>query len=317
MYWNWFDFFLVLQSVTDFILTYAISNGAGSSTFMRVLRLLKLGKILRVFRAVRFLRDLSVMIIAISNCLSALFWAFCVLALVLYVFALMMVQTMTGYLQELESRSELDDHTRDQVNKYFSSVEATILNLFMCTTGGFNWEEMYAVSKMSGTMMNAAFIFFMGFFGFAVMTILSGIFIEKALAAAQPDRESMALEQRRLEDAEALEMKKLLLAMDKDNSRTLTLKELVDASEDLYVKAYLRKLGLDTHDMVMFFNLMSQQSRTSELPLEDFLQKLGRMKGGATAMDLQSLMFEVSILRNQVDVIFHWGDRPSVSSGPV
>merc|ERR1719183_2894456 len=104
---------------------------------MRLFRLMKLGKILRLFRAIRFLRDLSVMIIAIINCMSALFWAFNVLALVLYVFALMMVQFMTGYAQE--HKDQMDLEIREGLDTYFGSVEGAVLSLFMCATGGINW----------------------------------------------------------------------------------------------------------------------------------------------------------------------------------
>jgi len=298
MAWNWFDFILVCQSLLDVILTYVVATSGGSATFMRLLRLMKLGKILRLFRAIRFLRDLSVMIIAIINCLSALFWAFNVLALVLYVFALMMVQSMTGYVQE---HDDLDATTRHQVDYWFGSVQQATLGLFMSATGGISWIEMYDVVKLGGWLVSTAYIFFIGFFGFAVITILSGIFIEKALVAAQPDRESMALEQRRREEEEALELKDLILSMDRDQSGTLTLEEFMAASQDLYVKAYLRSLGLDIQDATMFFTLLTKMSGSDELKIEDFVQRLARMKGQASAMDLQTLMFEVSMIRKKID----------------
>jgi len=318
MYWNIFDFVLVMQSMSDIVLTYLISSGGGSVTFMRLLRLLKLGKILRLFRAVRFLRDLSVMIVAIMNCMIALFWAFTVLALVLYVFALMMVQSMTGWRQEnlLNDRTTLPDEMDYNVRKYFDSVEKCILFLFMSATGGISWIEMYEVVQLGGALVSIAYIFFIGFFGFAVITILSGIFIEKALSASAPDRESMALEQRRQEEQEAEQMKDLILSMDVDNSGTLTLEEFSAAADDLYVKSYLRSLGLDIHDGVMFFSLLTSLSGVEELDIEDFVKRLGRMKGTATAMDLQSMMFELSIFRkdfaDQKLIIKAMGDKMGI-----
>lgn len=295
--WNWFDLILVLQSMSDVILTYIVSAEGGSATFLRLMRLLKLGKVLRLFRAIRFLRDLSVMIVAIMNCMMALFWAFCVLALVIYVFSLMMVQTMTFWRQE---NPTLDPETQADVDKFFGSVQSAGLGLFLSTTGGINWIDMYSVVNMGGTIVSVAFLFFIGFFGFAVITILSGIFIEKALAASQPDRDTQALEQRRNEEYEAEEMKGLIMQMDEDESGTLTMEEFLAATEDIYVRSYLRSLGLEIHDGVMFFKLLCSLSGTDDLPIDDFCSRLGRMKGNATSMDLQSLMFEVSILRKQV-----------------
>ena len=58
-----------------------------------------------------------------------------------------------------------------------------------------------------------------------MLNILTGIFLEKATAAAQPDRESLALEQRRNNDRIAQELLELLVEMDKDDSGTVTLEE--------------------------------------------------------------------------------------------
>jgi hypothetical protein len=151
-----------------------------------------------------------------------------------------------------------------------------------------------------GAFEAMAFIFFIGFYGFAVVTILSGIFIEKALAAAQPDRESMALEQRRVDESDTMQLKTLLRTIDCDRNGRLTYEEFTAALEDLHVQAYLRSLGLAVNDAAMFFNLLVQQSGTNELQIEDIAQRMCRMKGNATAMDLQSLMFETSIIRKLV-----------------
>lgn len=302
--WNWFDLILVMQALSDVVLTYIVSQAGGSATFLRLMRLLKLGKVLRLFRAIRFFKDLSVMIVAIMNCMMALFWAFCVFGLVIYMFALLMVQTMTLWRQDQEGDgASLDPEVVSAVKRYFGSVQAASLGLVMSTTGGINWIDMYTVIELGGGIPSAAFLFFIGFFGFAVITILSGIFIEKSLAASLPDRESQALEQRRAEEMECQEMKDMFMQMDEDGSGTLTIDEFMAACEDIYVKSYLRVLGLEIHDGVMFFKLLCSLSGATELPIEDFVQRLGRMKGSASAMDLQSLMFEVSILRKQMQRI--------------
>merc|ERR1719231_723886 len=138
---------------------------------------------------------------------------------------------MTMWRQgKIESDADIQGETLDKVNHYFGSVEAAGLGLFMSTTGGISWVEMYEVVVLGGGIVSFAYLFFIGFFGFAVITILSGIFIEKALAASQPDREAQALEQRRNEESECEEMRKLIQQMDADGSGSLTLPEFVKAS---------------------------------------------------------------------------------------
>jgi hypothetical protein len=210
----------------------------------------------------------------------------------------MLVQSLSAYRSD--NKDTMDDNLRRQIEEFFGSLEQTALSLYQCTTGGMNWIDIYRIVSKVGAFETTAFIFFIGFFGFAVVTILSGIFIEKALCAAQPDRESMALEQRRLDESETAQLKDLLSTIDKEKRGKLRLEEFTCALDDMHVQAYLRSLGLAVNDANMFFHLLVNQSGTDELPIDDFAQRMCRMKGNATSMDLQSLMFEVSLIRKMV-----------------
>jgi hypothetical protein len=223
--------------------------------------------------------------------------AFITLALILYVFALMLVQSMTA---QRADNDNLNPRVESGIVKYFGSLERTALTLYMCTTGGISWIEVYEIVEAVGALEILAFMFFIGFFGFAVVTILSGIFIEKALIAAQPDRESMALELRRTDEQETHQLKDLLASMDNDKNGRLTFDEFSSALEDMHVQAYLRSLGLAVNDAAMFFDLLAHQSGSGDLPIAELSQRMCRMKGTATSMDLQSLMFEVSVIRKLI-----------------
>merc|ERR1719316_525018 len=102
---------------------------------------------------------------------------------------------------------------------------------------------MYTTLSIVGRMEAAAFIFFVGFFGFVVLTILSGIFIEKALVAAQPDHETMLLEQRRNENQDAKELKDLITQMELSNADTMTLEEFERSATDTGVQAFFNQSG--------------------------------------------------------------------------
>ena len=56
--------------------------------------------------------------------------------------------------------------------------------------------------KLSGPVYSAGFLFFVGFFNFAVFNILTGLFVEHAMKCAEPDDDEMIFEQRKQEQIE-------------------------------------------------------------------------------------------------------------------
>jgi len=301
MSWNLFDLVLTLQGVADIVLTHGVTVDHGHVQFMRLVRLVKLGKILRLFRAVSWLRDLRVMAQSITHCVGAMFWAFVMLALILYIAALFFVQMMRGHLQERDGT--IDDETVSMIYNYFGSIGQGVLTLYQSASGGLDWENVYAIVSRSGPFTSTGFIFFIWFFNFAVINILSGIFIEKALYAAVPDREQLSLEHRREEERDVAHLTELISSMDTKKTGKISLQNFLLQAHDPYASAYLRTLGIRIEDASMFFHLLQRVLGSEELPIEDFVGRLVRMKGTAKSLDLQSVAFEVSLMRRTINEI--------------
>lgn len=293
--WNVFDMVLVVQATLDAIMTYALGGDAGNITFMKLLRLLKLAKILRLFRAVRMLTELRIIFASITNSFCGLFWAFVTLALILYIFALMFVQGLTGYvIDEGVNVGPINE----QIKYYFGSVQTAALTLYKCTSGGLNWHDMYVIVSEAGPIASAQYIFFIGFFNFALLNILTGIFMEKALQASQPERDMLMLETRKAEEKEVQGLMAVFKRMDLDGSGTLTHEEYLEGAQDKNVQAYLKSLGLNTESAEMFFSVLEQMTGCGDVPVADFVEGCGRMKGYATAMDMQCMAYQVKHIRN-------------------
>merc|ERR1719272_1582917 len=121
-----------------------------------------------------------------------------------------------------DTADTMDPTTRTEVYTYFGSVGQSILTLYQSASGGIDWAEVYIVVAKSGTIAATGFIFFIWFFNFAVVNILSGIFIEKALEAAVPDREQLALDKRRAEQRDVNNLTELITAMDEDSNGNIS-----------------------------------------------------------------------------------------------
>merc|ERR1711976_742791 len=109
----------------------------------------------------------------------------------------------------------------------------------MSTTGGIDWEETYLVMDSLGTFYGIVFVWYVTFFTFAVMNILTGIFVENATKLATPDREHLMLQQRRKDEQDASELRELCMAMDEDGSGSLTRDEFMVKIRDDKVARFL------------------------------------------------------------------------------
>lgn len=119
-----------------------------------------------------------------------------------------------------------------------------MLTLYMAVTGGSDWVIYYDILYELGSFTPLLFVGYTFSFAFAIFNILTGIFVERAVAANMPDREQqIVLERQRLrEQADVLrdlfscswagldELFQVAKGMDLDSSGTISLDERLGLS---------------------------------------------------------------------------------------
>lgn len=268
--------------------------------FARMVRLLKLGKIFRIVRAFRFLKDLRVMLASILSSFQSLMWSFVLLIIFLFMVSLIFVQLLAGHLIELNDGGQLPEEYSRSVNKHFGGVGQSMLSLYQATTGGIDWIDLYEIVSKEGAMSCMTMVFFVAFWHFSMLNIVTGLVMEQAVRNATPDREELMLEQRRAENQTASQLKDLFVQMDKNGDMTLSLEEFVEFLGDTQIRTYVASLGLSIQDAEMFFRVLRNVTGNDELPISDFVEHCSRMKGYAMAIDLHQLTFEVKVLRREL-----------------
>jgi len=190
-----FDLSLVGLSIPD-MLYEVLQDGAssgGSFTWLRLLRLLKMMKMLRVVRVMRFFRVLRMMLESITDGLTTLFWSILLLALVMYIFGLCFLQALSGYLLETPS-DQVRSQVVDDIDTYWGGVATSTTTLYLAITGGADWEVLAGPVKETGNIYYLLFLFYIAFTSFAVLNVLTGMFVETANAVAQEDEEQVSTE---------------------------------------------------------------------------------------------------------------------------
>lgn len=293
--WNIFDLFLVLFSIYDQLLSDLGSDGGDGGgvnlTFMRSFRVFKMAKILRAVRAMRFITELRLMLNSIVGSVISLFWSFVMLLFIFYIFSLIFVQGTITYLLDNPEVISSDSHTN--ISKHFGSVQEAIMSLVKATTGGNDWDVFYETLVLTGTMNAALFIFFIGFFQIALLNVLTGIFVENAMKLAQPDPYTQALNDRKRDLQEAEELKEVCASsLDKNKSGKVSPEDFEKEIHHGRLRAHLRVLGLDIKEPRKFYSILRSASGSDHVDIDSFVAGCMKLKGFATAIDLQSLMCE-------------------------
>eukprot|EP00747_Dinoflagellata_sp_TGD_P092494 gnl/TRDRNA2_/TRDRNA2_165429_c1_seq1.p1 gnl/TRDRNA2_/TRDRNA2_165429_c1~~gnl/TRDRNA2_/TRDRNA2_165429_c1_seq1.p1 ORF type:complete len:351 (+),score=73.71 gnl/TRDRNA2_/TRDRNA2_165429_c1_seq1:213-1265(+) len=263
-------------------------------TFLRMIRLTKLFRAFRVLRVIRMLSEMRTMVAAIAGSLRSQVMCYAIMGFCIFFFCLIFSEGVTTYLARAERRGEDVD---ELVIMYFGTFSAIAISLFEACTGGSDWEQYYnTLHKHIGKMYAYLFIFYIAFFTIVVFNVITALFIDAAMRIASMDRDSIIFSQQRKESSEFTDMMKLCRGMDSDNSGTISWKEFKTHIRDKKVKAYLAAIGLDISDAQMFFETLAVTSGSGNVDIESFVQGSMRMKGLATALDMQCVMCQNKLM---------------------
>eukprot|EP00439_Symbiodinium_sp_Y106_P069000 s554_g11.t2 len=263
-HWNCFDFLICATSACDVL---GLALPVGGVSFARSLRVLRVAKILRVIRMLRFLREVRIMLICMMGSIVSLFWAFETWheEMAPYLAANEAVDAPDKCPGGPEDPSELWACQRYYFRTIFSSMHV----LGMASTGGKDWEEVWKLISPVGWDTAGAFLFYMVFFMFAVMNIITGVF------------EAMLEHMRQLRsDVEYLTA--IMELIDKDQAQKFSELEAHSAhGHDLLalIEYSLRSIGVDMRMPERYFATLASLSDKKELSIKELVYKIVDMKG--------------------------------------
>jgi hypothetical protein len=243
-------------------------------------------------------KELATLLDSFKQSCESMFWCFVMLVFLLYIFALIVVQGMSGLL--LVSGASLDFHELTDIEESFGSVSQTMLTLYMSVTGGDDWSMYYQVASLAGAWYSLLFIFFTFFFTQALFNILAGVFVQKALLASKPDRDDLVLDQIRKRKKEEEEFRQLCRRLDQNNDG-ISYPEFVESMSNELMVSYMSSVGLEVHDVELFFRIVAGDCSLKEVvDIDQFVAGCMTMRGSATALDMRKQMFEMNALSRQL-----------------
>eukprot|EP00435_Cladocopium_sp_Y103_P034463 s1481_g8.t3 len=118
-------------------------------------------------RIFRFVMALRMLITSIMHTLKSLFWAMVLLVLIIYAFAVLLAQVVNDHTVDQGESNQLGIDDAAAAERYFGSVQNTMLTLFMSISAGVNWEAVLAPLKTISLVWVFVYLFFIAFTYFA------------------------------------------------------------------------------------------------------------------------------------------------------
>lgn len=275
--WNMLDATLVAFQIVEvcFQLSATSSDAGPNISFMRILRILRLVRVMRLVRVVRYISELRTIIASVFNSLKALFFTILLISLLIYTMSIALTQLVTEYCSD-------ENHApgEAELKVHFGSISWSSLVLFQMITNGIDWAEVATpLTNYISPFMAPCLCLYIAFTQFAMLNVITGVFVESALASDLEEKDCNMVG--RLMD----------FLSESSNPGEISWDEFHARLEDPTIQLYFKSVDLDPREARSLFMLLDTD-RTGTVDAEEFIMGCLRLRGGAKAIDLATLMYE-------------------------
>jgi hypothetical protein len=294
------DILIVFLSIVDSIVEAIVGSTSvtGDVTLLRVLRVVRLVRIAKFIRVMHFFREFRMMVFAILGSLKSLLWVILILSITFYVFGIVFT---TATLQHLRTSEKLS--LEGTLHKSFGTLDRSFLTLYMAMSGGQDWGMFYDCLAPLAFQYRMFFLLFMAFALFAVVNIVTGVFVEAAMQANIKDRDVIVHEELETKKTYLDAMRGIFEEMDVDGSSCLSLDEFQKRLDDDRVIAYFQHLQLDVSEACTIFKLLDAD-RSGEVSIDEFLGGCWKLQGASRSLDLKIMQCQVKYLTEGFDLMY-------------
>lgn len=294
--WNVLDFILVLSAVIE--LALFASTAVVDVSFFRLLRILRAFRTLRLFRMFRVLSGLRLMVDAIFSSLLPLIWTSLFLAILIFVFAVMLQFGVTNHLLTATANESL---LVEQLRTHFENLAHTMLTLFMSIAGGLSWAEVVSLLlEFERPWFGLLFVVYIGVMFIFVLNIITGVLVNNVVESARQESEQ---EQER-KSRYLRDIRGLWRQMDENNQGFLTRQEFNKALTTPHIQEQFERLNAELTDCATFFESLDHDG-DGTVELEEFVVGLMRVTFKSNMVDSQTLLRENRKAKRQASKLAH------------
>eukprot|EP00927_Polykrikos_kofoidii_P086267 TRINITY_DN9615_c0_g1_i1.p1 TRINITY_DN9615_c0_g1~~TRINITY_DN9615_c0_g1_i1.p1 ORF type:complete len:691 (-),score=135.03 TRINITY_DN9615_c0_g1_i1:107-1915(-) len=275
--WNLFDLCIVLSQLVDTILTLFTSSGTSKGMkALRIVRIVRLLRLLRLARLIRFFRifmELRMIATTLIGTMRSLFGALGVYAVVIYLASICVTEQVTAARQQL-IETGAGDSIHPEVEQYFGTLSATMMTLYQSSMNGVLWgKPMEELSSTVSDMLAPIFCFYIAFVFFAMVNVITGIFVKQSMEAAQEAQD----------DAMVLQINGLFNSQNVFGNFSYDEFETVIKSPEM--SALFKAINIDVSEASLLYRLLDENG-DGMLDYEEFINGALRLRGPAKSLEL-------------------------------
>eukprot|EP00746_Dinoflagellata_sp_MGD_P047411 gnl/MRDRNA2_/MRDRNA2_21693_c0_seq1.p1 gnl/MRDRNA2_/MRDRNA2_21693_c0~~gnl/MRDRNA2_/MRDRNA2_21693_c0_seq1.p1 ORF type:complete len:497 (+),score=92.73 gnl/MRDRNA2_/MRDRNA2_21693_c0_seq1:177-1493(+) len=266
-----------MGGVVEMVSTLALGEGSSNFPVLRMLRLLKIGRLVRV---VHHLRELRMLMSAMWVAVQTLFWAWIVILVVVYIFAIL-------YKRVLSDADFADDEAGR--SETWGTVLRCCFTLFSIMTLD-DWVDVVRPMWNIAPGLIILTIIFIIITSFGLLNTVIAVVVERTLQIGQKSNEETLTKMTRntsIQDASD-PFVRFFRAADTDGDGNLTLEEFQNAVRDHSRPRMPLDDDLSLLDAEVFFSLLDAQGH-GYVSVEDFLDGAAQLHGMARAQQLLKL----------------------------
>eukprot|EP00747_Dinoflagellata_sp_TGD_P047601 gnl/TRDRNA2_/TRDRNA2_145100_c0_seq1.p1 gnl/TRDRNA2_/TRDRNA2_145100_c0~~gnl/TRDRNA2_/TRDRNA2_145100_c0_seq1.p1 ORF type:complete len:620 (-),score=84.38 gnl/TRDRNA2_/TRDRNA2_145100_c0_seq1:64-1923(-) len=275
--WQWraFDCFVVFLMLCEELGQWAATSSVAFTRFCRVawiLRLVRVVRVIRVGRLIPMVGSLRMLIVSIGGALRHLAWTLVLLLLMIYMMGVSLTALVTDHrLHNLEKQAE-----QESLDTYYGTLDRSMLTLFMTMSEGIHWGEVQEpLSEFISPWCTLVFVLYMSFTLFAILNVVTGIFVDSAICNAEADKKEMLT--RRVRD--------VFRAHDQDLSGAVCPEEFAIFMQHPQMIEYMKELELDVNESRLLFDLLDEDE-SGEVDINELFTGCMRLHGPAKSLEL-------------------------------
>lgn len=287
---NVLDTFLVFAGIVDVTIGLVLVDGPTASRNLMLLRLMRAMKSLRAIRMVRslrFFRGLRVLVKACQCFLPSLCWSMVLLGIFMSMGALVLGNMLHSFVSD--QRMVFED--RAWIWERYGTAYRAMYTLFEITFAG-NWpvSARPVLDKVSHVYV-IFFVLYITLVVFAVIRVISAVFLKDTLDAAQNDTKQQVVDKVLMKTEFVNKLEGIFRAIDENGTGMISEERLTHVLGIPKVAAYFQTMELDVHEGQALFKVL--QNSHGEVTLEEFIDGILRCKGPARAIDQVAMHAEL------------------------
>ncbi|CAE7877818.1 Scn8a [Symbiodinium microadriaticum] len=277
---NWLDLLVVICSVTEILFQDLIPV---DTVFMRLLRLGKVARAMRVVRHTEGMSSLIMLLKCVRASFNTLCWSLSFIVVLQCMAGMVMSQVLWPYMKD--ESADLDE--RREVFRYYGTFTGTFLTMFEVLLANWAPPARILVDYVSDWFVYV-FVVYRCVVGFAVLNVVSAVFIQQTMKVAQADQELILKQRLRSEQAYAAKMREFFDKLDTDSTGFLTWQEFSEVLRKPELRSWMATLELETYDLVNLFHMIDDGD--GAITVAEFLDGAIRLRGVAKSLDLAQVL---------------------------